>query len=505
MNNPTLCSVLLLPVLAINAAADVGPSFSSLPVDLRQQIRDMVETPSAHDRTGCYSTPMYYGMFKGFDYQGDMDKDPDKRHYQKGTIGPDYGTWRLDRNRLDWQEVMIRDWAELGLNNTHLNIYPVEDSLELSDSYRVWLAGFVRLSQKYGLKIGVRLDHLGAYEAWPMNPDNPENVIDQYLAYARQIASLLKGQTAYYVLGDELTLHEATPDLDVKLWTAEKYLRYFKRVSAAIKQVDPQAKVAMFAASSGEWFNILHLLKSGYAEVGDGVAINHYSYQAAPKFFAEAAALAPGLMFLSNGVGYVSTATAEPRFPQNDPYYRHGTEASQATTIAKNMFAWWDLGADTAPYYITLRNWEIRGKVYPRWFGFFGVEDYVIDDHDRLTVRRYPGWYAFQTITHTFYNRDQFRTAPFKVSADPAPSMMRAYVHDVPGGSELVMMLWNDGGPMKTKVNVADDKYRYAVRPDLFNYRAWTDVPYHLETGTLAMDLSLDTNPLIIRLVEKHK
>ena len=83
--------------------------------------------------------------------------------------------------------------------------------------------------------------------------------------------------------------------------------------------------------------------------------------------------------------------------------------------------------------------------------------------------------------------------------------MMRAYVHDVPGGSELVMMLWNDGGPMKTKVNVADDKYRYAVRPDLFNYRAWTDVPYHLETGALAMDLSLDTNPLIIRLVEKHK
>ncbi|MAE63640.1 MAG: hypothetical protein CMJ18_05160 [Phycisphaeraceae bacterium] len=501
MNSSTLSiGLLVLVMITTMAAADPGPSFSALPVRLRQQIRDMVEPPPTHERNGCYSTPMYYGMFEGFEYNGALDKDPDKRFYQKGSPGPDFGTWRLDRNRLDWQEAMIRDWAELGLNNTHLNIYPVDGSLEITESYRVWLEGFVRLSRKYGLKIGVRLDALGAYEAWPMNPDNPDNVIDEYLAYATEIASLLKGQTAYYVLGDELTLHEPKPDLDVKKWTPDRYLRYFKRVCGAIKRIEPEAKVSMFAASSGEWFNILYLLKNGYADVGDGVAINHYSYQAAPKFFADAAALAPNLMFLSNGVGYVSTATAEPRFPQNDPYSRHGTEQSQATSIAKNMFAWWDLRADTAPYYITLRNWVIRGKVYPRWFGFFGIEDYVIDEHDRLTVHRHPGWYAYQTITHTFYNRDDFREAPFEITADPAPSMMRSYVHEVPGGSELVMMLWHDK-PMKSTVKIAADRYRYAVRPDLFNYRKWTDVPYSLESDAVTMDLALDPNPTIIRLV----
>ena len=53
----------------------------------------------------------------------------------KGKPGIDWGSWKLDRNRPDWQEAMVRDWAELGLNSTHLNIYPVDGKLEIDPDW----------------------------------------------------------------------------------------------------------------------------------------------------------------------------------------------------------------------------------------------------------------------------------------------------------------------------------------------------------------------------------
>ena len=499
MKSHPLLFVAILWGMPSATVAEPGPAFSSLTQGEQDRLRRMTEAPPPAERHGPYSTPMYYLMHEGYDYDGAMDAVAEKRYYLKDRAGPDHGSWKLDRNRADWQEAMIRDWAEMGLNNTHLNIYPVDGSLEIAPTYRQALKDFVRLSHQHGLKVGVRLDALGAYEAWPMNPDNPENQIDEYLVYVRDIATMMKGNAAYYVLGDELTLHPAEPDMDPKLWTPDKYLAYFKRVSAAIKQVDPDVKVSMFAASSGEWFNILYLLKNGYAEYGDAVAINHYNYQSFVQFFKEARELAPGLAFLSNGVGYQSTATAEPRFPEGDPYSRHGTEQSQARAIAKTLFTCWDLGLDTAPYYITLRNWVIRGRTYPRWFGFFGVEDYVIDAQDKLTVKRYPGWHAIATVAHTFYNKDQLAAPPFAVTASTPPSMMRSYVRQQEGGAELLLMLWNDSGPISTTLRLGSDRFRYAVEVDLFDRNVWSDVPYRLDGGAVEIDLEIGPAPRILR------
>lgn len=503
-----------------NAQDSAGKLFSDLPRTSQYQIRGQVAPPPPTQRYGCYSTPMYYLMAEGYEYQGDLDKDPDKRCYSKvkGQPGPDYGFWRLDRNRPDWQEAMIQDWVQLGLNNTHLNIFPEDDSLTISDAFRQALIDFVRLSHQYGLKIGVRLDAPGGYEAWPVHPDNPENRVAEYLVWTEQIAALLKGQTAYYVLGDELTLHEkqdtpaasASPENDmagrgdnvqIKQWTPEKYLEYFKQVAAAIKRADPAAKVSMFAASSGEWFNILYLLKIGYAQYGDAVAINYYNYQDVPKFFDDARRLAPQLLFLSNGIGYTSVATAEPRYPEGDPYTRYPTERDHGNVVAKNAFAWWDLGAATAPYYISLRNWVVKGKIYPRWFGFFGFEDYVIDENDHLTVKRYPAWYAYQTIAHTFYNRDQFLAPSFAVASSADLSMFRVYQHRLAEGSELIMMLWNDKGPVSAVIDIASADYRYPVRVDTFNYHNWISLPHTFDSAGCHIPLEVDSDPMIIRLV----
>jgi hypothetical protein len=256
----------------------------------------------------------------------------------------------------------------------------------------------------------------------------------------------------------------------------------------------------MFGAESGKWNNVLYLLEKGYAQYGDAVAINYYNYQDIPKFFDEARKLAPGLLFLSNGVGYVSNGTVTLRYPEGDGYQPQNTEEQHACTIAKNMFAWWDLGASTAPYYITLRNWIIDGKVYPRWFGFFGFEDYIIDAHGNMTVKRYPAWYAFQTITHTFYNREQFKTPEFSVNSSAKLTMFRAYCRNLQGGRELVMMLWNDGEQVKTSITIGSPKFKYPVSLSLFNYNKWSDVPYTVTKEGSVIEINASPQPQIIRL-----
>ena len=491
------------PVLFTTMAmAGPGPAFSALDTLQRGRLRELAAPPPAHERYGPYSTPMYYLMHKGYPYDGDLDKDPAKRTYIKDKPGPHHGSWRLKMNHPEWQEAMIRDWAELGLNNTHLNVYPIDEQLSIQPEVRRALVDFMRLSDKHGLKIGIRLDALGAYAAWEMHPNNPDNRIEEYLGYVREVATLFKGKTLYYVMGDEMRLHEPEPGLDPKLWTPDIYLAYFKKLASTIRTVDPDTKVSMFAASSGEWFNVLYLLKHGYSEYGDAVAINHYDYTTFPKFYAEAQKLAPGLLFLSNGVGYHSTATAAPRFPEGDPYSRIPTEQGQGEAVAKTMFVCWDLNLSTAPYYITLRNWVLHGRVYPRWFGFFGFTDFVIDEYNNMTVRRYPAWYACRTVTHTFYNRDRFSEPAVAVTASPEPGLFRAYEHELADGArELLVMTWSDKGPMSTTLSIADAEYRYAVRVDTFNYHRWIDLPYDVADGKVTLNLEVTQAPTIIRLI----
>ena len=482
--------------------AQKGPAFSSLPKIEQYRLEKVASPPEPAMRYGCYSTPNYYLCNEGYEYIGDLDKDPNTRCYpsMKGKKGPDFGRWKLDRNRPEWQDAILANWAELGLNNTHLNIYPEDNSLRLSDSYKKSIQDYVALSEKHGLKVGVRLDAIGDAKAWEMNPDNPANRIADYKIWVADIAAILKGKTAYYILGDELYLYKDPSKMPPQSWTPDKYLEYFKQISAAIKKTDPQAKVSMFGAESGKWSNVLYLLENDYAKYGDAVAINYYNYQDIPKFFDDARKLAPGLLFLSNGVGYVSNGTVKPRYPEGDGYQAYPTEEQHAYTIAKNMFAWWDLGASTAPYYITLRNWVVNGKVYPRWFGFFGIEDFVVDGYGNLTVKRYPGWYAFQTVAHTFYNRDQFRQPAFKVASSAELSMFRAYCHKINGSEELLLMLWNDKGTVKTTITIDSTDFKYPVAISFFNYHKWSDVDYDLsDTGSI-INVNVGPDPQIIRL-----
>src|SRR5438874_2703327 len=103
----------LVAILLITSIvrAELGQPFSALPADQQARLKKMVEPPPLARRRVCYSTPMYYLMHAGYQYLGNEDKDPQQRCYpsMRGKLGPDFGFWKLDRNRPDWQEAMIRD------------------------------------------------------------------------------------------------------------------------------------------------------------------------------------------------------------------------------------------------------------------------------------------------------------------------------------------------------------------------------------------------------------
>jgi len=460
-------------------------------------------------RVAPYSTPMYYLMHAGYEYRGNEDRDPAGRCYpvMAGKVGPEFGSWTLDRNRPDWQEAMVRDFAELGMTQTHLNVYPVGGELKVSTEYARALRDYVRLSEKYGLRVGVRLDALDETVLWSVHPENPESRRAEYLKWVREVAALLKGRTVYYILGDELTLRAETSTRPARAWTAGMYLDYFREVRAAIASADPAAKVGMFAASSGEWFNVLELLKHGYAEVGDAVAINHYNWRELSRFIADRDRLAPGKMLLTSGVGYISAGTASPRYPEGDSYSRYPTEQAHAAEIARTMYAWWEGGADNAPYYISLRNWVRDGRIYPRWFGFFGFEDYDISS-DKFNIRRYPGWYAFQAVALTFYNRSDFVPPKFAIRSDLKLERMDAFEHHTTatgaGHGELVMMLWNDK-PVRVRIELNSTRYAVPVRVPLDGHENWRDVEWGVDSGRTWIALDVGSEPVIVRLFKRRE
>lgn len=476
-------------------------SFSSLPESNQKALRDMTKPPPPQDRIGPYSTPMYYLMRKGYTYHGNWDRDPNNRPHppMKGQpLSPDFGTWSLDRARPDFQEAMIKDWVDLGLSNAHLNIYPIDGKLEMDADYIQAIDNYVKLSQKHGLRVGVRLD---ALDWWSMHPANPQNRIAEYVQWVKKVAELLKGRTLYYVVGDELSIGKDPLIKPGQEWSVQQYMQYFRQVAGAIKEIDPQVKVSMFAISYGHYSLVPQFMAAGYAQVGDAITVNSNDMEATSRLFKEVRKTSPNMMFLSNGVGYQACALAQPQYPTGTPYTQIPTEQEHGDAIARMMFSWWDLGASTAPYYVSLRNWVKDGTVYPNWYGFFGFEDYVIEN-DQLSVKRYPGWYALRTISHTFYNRDQFKTPRFEVTSSRELTMLRAYEHALPGGSELMLMLWNDGGNAKTTIDLTNLTYRFPVRVDNFNYEKWSDLPCKTENGHTRIELEVGHEPVIVRLMK---
>ena len=120
-------------------------------------------------------------------------------------------------------------------------------------------------------------------------------------------------------------------------------------------------------------------------------------------------------------------------------------------------------------------------------------------------MKRYPGWFAYQTVAQTFYDRSQFRKPPFEIAASPSSTVCRAYEHTFRDGkSELLIMLWNDGEELKTSLHIAGNSYRCPVRVKSTDYRDWTDLPYDVDAqGQVTIPLTVRDEPTIVRLFHR--
>lgn len=463
------------------------PLFSGLKPAQQATIHQAVAPPPLAKRRNPYSTPMYFPMW--------------------GSSSPD------GKLHADWQEALVKEWAELGMTKLHYYVYPNGNGTE-NRSYTIDLdfrAGnkmFVDLCRKHGLKIGLRvdlpctLDKSGpgvepATDYWIAHPNNPNNELKPYFDWLSNLVTLMKGNVEYIILGDEIDWKKEGGD---RAWNAEIYMKFFTEAARVIHQADPAVKVSMYGASSGRWNEVLGLLKAGYAKHGDAIAINHYDYTVLNGYKNDLKKYSPDkkLLLLSNGVGYISSDTKD-RNPSTDPYSRYD-DLGQAAMIARTMLAWWDVDADVAPYYICMRNIAYQGKAHPCWYGFFGFMDLVIDDQDHASIRRYPGWYAYQTVAQVFHDRAAFRDPSFTVEADDGGvQFLKAYER---ANQELLIVVWGKSRNSKTNLRINTTRYAYPIRVDLLDYQNWHAIPA-IRGGdvTVLQDVPISMEPTIIRLV----
>jgi hypothetical protein len=503
-----LCVTFCFQLLSVHSeASDIrrGIPYSFLKPDIKRAIERRVEPLPLCERDNPFSTPMYHLLSKGF---------------TDGLRGlpPGQEQLRLTRNRPDWQEEVMKDWADLGLTSTlfHTNPTQWDDPHSLQQ-----IRDYFQLSKKYGLSVAIRLGgdaRLSGLEArggWDLHPNNTRNQLDTYLAWVKRVALEGRGTVQYYIVGDELNVTYSqvsgrfVVDMpDDKRWSPESYMKVFAKISAAIKSVDPEAKVSSMGLAGLDWDYVESLFTDDFAKHGDAIAVNMVRpqpYDAIADFARRVRAEMPSLRIYSNGVGYVGSKSAIPNPP--NPSYAVYDDDDQAWRVARQMIELFDIGWDGAPYYLTLRQWVLPdGTVAPRWYGIFGLADWVVSKSDNLTIKRYPAWYAYQTVSHIFYSRALTLPAPFTVKTSPdAVDFLRVYLRN---DYELLIVLWNEDSLLRpatreVSIELPTQKYILPVQVSLTNYRSVTDVRYRLEGGNrlIIENVTVGREPVILRLV----
>ena len=367
----------------------------------------------------------------------------------------------------------------------------------------------MRICKQYGVKIGLRVDlpyvrvperdRPGldpAVSYWLANPRNPDNQLAQYAGWVKEMVTLLQGNLEYIVIGDEVSDHDKERE---EAWTKEDQLAVLKECSEAIREVDRDVLVSGFAASSGKIDDVITLVQMGYGDFANAVAINHYDYTVAPEFLRKLReAGGKDFPLLSNGVGYISSDTPL-RNPPQDPYSRYNDE-DQASMIARTMYSWWDNGAQAAPYYVCLRTIDYKGEVQVMWYGFFGFMDFIVDENEKASFKRYPGWYAYRTVANIFDDRPSFKNAAFKVTASkPEKLYLKAFERE---GKDLTLMIWReDRRQTPVDITIESGSYKYPVQIDLMDQDKLTDVAYEAPGGQMTLkNVPTGFRPTIIRL-----
>lgn len=266
------------------------------------------------------------------------------------------------------------------------------------DTYLKRIDLFVGLCHEMGIRPALRLGDMDRQTGlW--HPADPSGDVAPYAAWVGRLAERYRGRIDHYIIGDELNRGYPSG------WAGapRDYLDEFLiPMSRAIREADPDALISAMATSSSpatEWQ--LDLIREGLPDYADGIACNIWhggleDPEGYERLMREARALWPEVMFFSNGVGYAE---------------RDGlSDADQAGRVAQAMFTLWDMGWDSAAYYLYVFSVTADTRQD------FGLIGFVPGDQPSQIT---DAWRAYQTIAHTFYNRDQMTEPTFDITLEP--------------------------------------------------------------------------------------
>ena len=293
------------------------------------------------------------------------------------------------------------------------------------------LDNFVSISHELGISPSFRL---GSNREWSglWHPADPSGSVDTYARWVPTLAERYQGKIDHYVIGDEENQRFSAKDY---------YQQMFLPLAKAVRKGDPTARISSCATSSSpakEWN--LELIAQGLPQYADGIACNFWHVQLddlneLTDLMSRVRAVWPAARFYGNGMVYAQNTSPG--------------DLQQAAIVAQCMFNLWEVGWDSAPYY--LYNYSVTSDTKQN----YGIAN--LPDASR-PLEPSVAWRSFQTIAHVFDDREKVRSSSVLATARPATSV------GVEDGSEIHL------APPAPKLRVfekGDELIIYAAYPGL--------------------------------------
>ena len=370
---------------------------------------------------------------------------------------------------------------------------------DVDEAYQRALDYYVNTSVELGLQPCFRVGSFRSFKGL-YHPADPSGSVEAYADWLRFLANRYRGKVHLWMLGDEENRGYPFG------WTGDPddYMnKFFIPAATGVREGDPDALITIGSVSSApatDW--ILQVIDKGLPRYADGVSGN-FSYP-----------VMENRREMEDLVRRVRQVWPACRFFGHNGYAEnlHGIhDARQAGITAQCMFIAWDLGWDTAAYYLyrfsktadTRQNYGLI-KTLP------GEEGKPAEFSD--------AWRAYQTIANTFYDRSKLATPDFAIRARqsdrfeaddgfsftlaPTDVELRAFIRQ---DRQLLIYLacprFNEPRDGRWDILIDTPSWRDPKRIPLLDYTAREPVPHHEEDGVLVLEsVSAGLQPAILVL-----
>lgn len=366
---------------------------------------------------------------------------------------------------------------------------------QIGEGYYTAIDHFVRISRELGMAPSLRL---GSNREFPglWHPADPSGRIEPYAEWVEKLARRYAGQVDHYVIGDE----------ENKDLSPQKYLDEFLiPLAAAIRRGDPAAKVSPCATSSSPAIGwTMELIAAGLPKHADGVACNFWyslidDRHELLELMKRVRAVWPQAKFYGSGMVYAE--------------HRGLDDRRQAAIVGQCMFNLWDIGWDSAPYY--LYTFSVTADTKEN----YGLAD--LPTAERPLVAS-AGWKAYQTIARTFTDRAAFDEAAFAVTVRPADSaavedgstirlapsgvIVRPFVRRADGALLVYLAVPNVRQMTHgtADVTIADPRWTAAQQIPLLDYAGRVNLKLEPSSGGVVVrSVPVGTEPTILLLTKR--